>query len=137
MTTTSIVPKFNLPTQPITPEELSRTVSKPQSVRKMTRVTPPPPSIELMTELRDLLKQLHPDDPHPKRTWMRVVIIIHYETAGHPDGFALADAWSRRGRRYTGPAGVRKFWKGMKPCPKDPLTIRTLHWMVDQKSEGF
>jgi len=33
-----------------------------------------------------------------------------------------------------GPAGVRKLWMNIKPCPRNPLTIRTLRWMVDQKS---
>lgn len=135
MTTTAS--KFNLPMQTISAEELRRSMPKPQRLRKAKHFQSVPPSVELMAELRELLKQLHPDCPHQKFGWMHVLIIIFYETAGHPDGFALADAWSRRGRKYKGPAGVRKFWKGIKPCPGDPLTMRTLHWMVDEKSQGL
>lgn len=105
-------------------------------MRTVTYVQSAPPSAELMAELKGLLRQLHPDDPHPKRSWMRVLIIIDYETASHPAGFALADAWSRRGRAYKGPAGVRKYWDKIKPCSGDPLRINTLRWMVDEKSQG-
>lgn len=115
--------------------EVNPSLPKAKRSRNAKNVHAVPPSVELMSELRGLLKQLHPDDPHPKRSWMSVMIIIHYETAGHPDGFALADAWSRRGSRYKSPAGVRKFWHNIKPCPLSPLTIRTLRWMVDQRSQ--
>jgi hypothetical protein len=89
--------------------------------------------MELMTELRGLLKHLHPDDPNPKFSWIRVVIIINYETNGHPEGLALATAWSNRGTSHNDPAGVRKFWKNIKPVPGNPLTIRSLHWMLEKK----
>jgi hypothetical protein len=128
---------FNLPTNTITAEELRRSMPKPQRLRKIKYAETAPPSVELMTELKGLLNQLHPDDPHPARAWIRVLIAIFFETAGHQDGFALADAWSRKGRRYKGLAGVRKYWKNIKPCASDPLTIRTLRWMVDQKSQGL
>ncbi len=137
MTNSTTQSKFNLPTQTISAEELRRSMPKPQRLRKVNNVDVVPPSAELMAELKGLLKQMHPDDPHPKRSWKRVVIIINYETAGHPEGLALADAWCQRGRNYMGPASVRKFWKGMKPCPKYPLRINTLRWMVDQKSQGL
>ncbi|MDO8787709.1 MAG: PriCT-2 domain-containing protein [Sulfuritalea sp.] len=137
MTNASPASMFNLPTQTISAEELRLSMPKPQRLRKVKHIQVIPPSVEIMAELKGLLKQLHPDDPHPKRSWMRILIIVNYETAGHPDGFALADAWSRRGSKYKGPAGVRKFWKGMKPCPHDPLRINTLRWMVDQKSQGL
>jgi hypothetical protein len=107
-----------------------------RAMPKATQTQVASPSAELMAELKGLLKQLHPDDPHPDRHCSRVLIAIYFETAGHPEGFSLANAWSRRGMRYKGPARVRKFWKGIKPCPSNPLTIRTLRWMVDKKHEG-
>lgn len=131
MTTT--VSKFDLPTHTISAEELRRSMPKATRLRTVKYSHAAPPSVELMAELRGLLRQLHPDDPHPDRHCSRVLIAIYFETAGHPDGFALADAWSRHGRAYKGPARVRKFWKGIKPCPTNPLTIRTLRWMVDQR----
>lgn len=135
MTTTAS--KFDLPTHTISAEELRLSMPKARRLRKVKLAHAAPPSAELMAELRELLAQLHPDFPHQKFGWTHVLIIIFYETAGHPDGFTLADAWSRRGRKYTGPAGVRKFWKNIKPCPANPLTIRTLRWMVDEKSQGL
>lgn len=131
MTSTPPDSKFALPAHLIIAAEVNH------AMRKVTQTQVAPPSVELMTELKGLLRQLHPDDPHPDRRWIRVLIAIYFETAGHQDGFALADAWSRRGRKYKGPAGVRKFWKDIKPCPLNPLTIRTLRWMVDQKSQGL
>ncbi len=133
MTNNTTVSKFNLPTHTPSAEELRCLIPKPKRLRIAMHVPATPPSPELMTELKGLLKQLHPDDPHPDRRWMSVLIIIYYETAGHPDGFALADAWSRKGRKYTSSAGVRKYWNNIKPCPVNPLTIRTLRWMVDQR----
>ncbi len=137
MTNSTTESMFNLPTHTISAEELRRSLPKAKRLRKAKYAQVAPPSVEIMAELRGLLRQLHPDDPHPKRSWMHVLIIIDYETASHADGFALADAWSRRGCKYTGPAGVRKHWNRIKPCPKNPLTIRTLRWMVDQKSRGL
>ena len=131
MTNSSTASKFNLPTHTISVEELRRSMPKPKRLRKAFLL--PAPSADLMAELQGLLRQLHPDDRHPDRPWISVLIIINYETAGHPDGFALADAWSRRGKAYKGSAGVRKYWNNIKSCPKNPLTIRTLRWMVDQR----
>jgi hypothetical protein len=136
MTTTSPASKLTVPKHTISAEELRLAMPKPQRLRITRQAHIEPPSVELMAELRGLLKQLHPDKPHPKYDWMSVLIIIHYETAKHPDGFALADAWSRRGKAYTGPARVRKFWNNIKPCPRNPMTIRTLRWMVDQKTQN-
>ena len=132
MTTTTTASKFNLPEYTPTADEVRRSLPTAKRLLTVTYVQSAPPSAELMAELKGLLRQLHPDDPHPKRSWMRVLIIIDYETASHPDGLALADAWSRRGRAYKGPTGVRKYWNNIKPCPRNPLTIRTLRWMVDQ-----
>lgn len=133
MTNTSAASILNIPTHTITAEELRLSMPKPQRLRKVKHTYVEPPSVEIMAELRELLAQLHPDNPNPKCSWMRVLIVIHYETAGHPDGFVLAESWSRSGKKYMGPAGVRKFWKGIKSCPRNPLTIRTLRWMVDQQ----
>ncbi len=137
MTSSSNTSKFNLPTGAIAVEETPRSVPKATRLRKVTFAFSAQPSVELMAELQDLLAQLHPDDPHPRRSWKRVLIIINYETAGHPDGFTLANAWFQRGRKYKGLAAVLKFWKGMRRCSGDPLTIRTLRWMADQKSQGL
>ncbi|MCX7166009.1 MAG: PriCT-2 domain-containing protein [Rhodocyclales bacterium] len=131
MTNAPTVSKFTLPAHMILGAEVNHAMPKAAQTQVAS------PSAELMAEMEGLLKQLHPDDPHPKRRWITVLIVIFYETAGHPAGFALANAWSRRGRKYKGPAGVRKYWKGMKPCPKNPLTIATLRWMVDQRHEGI
>jgi hypothetical protein len=136
MTSTSTTSMFHLPEHTITAAELRLSMPTPKRLRIVKHACAAPPTQELMAELKGLLKQLHPDDPHPKRPWMRVLIIINFETAGHPAGLALASAWSQRGREY-GPAKVRRFWKGMKPCPKNPLTIATLRWMVDQKGQGL
>ncbi len=130
------VPKFSLPADMVLNPEVNHSLPKAKRTHNAKNVQAVPPSVELMAELRGLLRQMHPDDPHPDRHCSRVLIAIYFETAGHVDGFALADAWSRRGRAYKGPARVRKFWKGIKPCPTNPLTIRTLRWMVDQKSQG-
>jgi hypothetical protein len=136
MTNNTTDSMFNLPTHTISAEELRRSMPKPKRLRQAKHASVIPPSPELMAELRELLAKLHPDRPHPKFGWMHVLIIIFYETAGHPDGFALAEAWSRKGRMYKNTAGVRKYWKGIKPQSSgDPLTIRTLRWMVDQRSQ--
>jgi hypothetical protein len=128
---------FNLPTHTISAEELRRSMPRPKRLRLVKHAHAATPSPELIAELRELLAQLHPDCPHPKFGWMHVLIIIWHEIGCHTDGFILADAWSRRGRKYKGPAGVRKYWDKIKPCPASPLTIRTLRWMVDQKSQGL
>jgi hypothetical protein len=133
MTDIPTVSKFNLPTHTISVEELRRFLPKPKRYRfpKCAPITPP--SLELMAELKGLLRQWHPDSYHPRHPWMSILMIIHHETSGHPDGFALADAWSRKGTKYKGTDYVRKYWNRIKPCPGNPLTIRTLRWLVDQK----
>ena len=136
MTTTFNTSKLIVPTHTVSAEELKLAMSKPQRLRITKQTLTEPPSLELMEELRELLDQLHPDKPSPIYGWRHVLIIIYYETAGHSDGFALADAWSRRGRKYKGSAGVRKDWNNIKPYPLNPLTIRTPRLMVDQKTQN-
>ena len=137
MTNALPTPTFTLPADMILDPEANHSLPKAKRSHNAKNANTTPPSAELMAELKGSLRQLHPDDPHPKRSWMHVLIIIHYETAGHPDGFNLAVAWSRKGSRYKSAAGVRKYWDKIKPCPNNPLTIRTLHWMVDQKPQGL
>lgn len=134
MTHNTSASRLNLPTKVITAEELHQSIPKLPPLRRVKHGPPPPP--ELMAELRTLLRQLNPDRPSEKFGWYQVLQIIWHETACHPDGLALADAWSRRGRNYQGAAAVKKAWDSIKPCRKDPLTIRTLRWMVEQKAES-
>ena len=117
-------------THTTTAAELKPSMPKAQRLRKATHVHSAPPSEKLIAELRTLLNKLHPDDPNSNRRWITVVRAIFNSTNGHPDGFALADAWSRSGNAYTGPAGVRKYWKGLKLNHPNPATIRTLRWMA-------
>jgi hypothetical protein len=137
MTNAFPTPTFTLPADMILDAEVNHLLPKAKRSHDAKDADAVPPSLEIMMELKGLLTKLHPDYPHPKFRWIHVLIIIHFETAGHPEGFALADKWSRRGAAYKGTTGVRKYWDKIKPCPKNPLTIRTLHWMVDQKSQGL
>ncbi len=144
MTTTTPTPRFVLPAHfinaaaeaQVIPEAqpTPRVATAPKRSRKSSGTHSAPPSVEIMEELRTLLTGLHPDDPHPDRRWIRVLRGIFNSTRGHSDGFALADKWSSKGKAYTGPAGVMKFWKRLKLNHPNPVTIRTLRWMVDQKS---
>lgn len=133
MTTNNTASKFNLPTHTVTADELHQSMPKAKRVRAISFEQSAVPTPELIAELSELLGHLSPDDPNPAFSWKRVVIVIFYETAGHPDGFVLANTWLSMSRSYKGTGRALKFWKGMKPCPRNPLTVRTLRWMVDQR----
>ena len=131
MTSTSTVSKFNLPTHTITSEELRRSMPKATRFGKNSRVTLTPPS----AELQSLIDQLHPDDPRPDFHKKKVVAAIFNETKGHPEGFALAEAWCKRSKTYVGPEALRKYWNGLNLKHPNPVRLRTLQWMVDHKSQ--
>lgn len=128
---------FNLPTHTISPAELARLLPKVKAKRfgKHSRIDLSPPSPELTTELKNLIDPLHPDD-HRRGFGKRTVIAaIFNETNGHPDGFAIANAWYRKSRAYKGPAGIRRYWDSLNLKHTNPATIRSLRWMVEHLAD--
>ena len=128
-----IVSKFNLPTHTITVAELNRDKPKAKRFGKNSRIDLSPPAAELLSEIQVLIAQLSPNDPHPHFHKSKVVAAIFNETRGHPEGFELANTWCSKAKTYPGRDSLWKHWKGLKLRYENPVTLRTLRWMVKQK----
>jgi hypothetical protein len=87
---------------------------------------------EVLVELQVLLAQIDPD--LPRQSWFRVAAAIRNETGGVDVGFELFDAWSRRGRKYTGIESTRQLWRSIKPGYSKPVLKGTLAWLARQQA---
>lgn len=134
MEPTPPVSKFNLPTHTISAEELRRLMPKAKRFGKHSIIDLSPPSADLKAEIQSYLDKLHPDDPDKRFHKGRVVAAIFNETNGHLEAFAMAETWCKKSKTYTGPAALRKYWDGLNLKHPNPVTLRTLQWMVEQKA---
>ena len=88
------------------------------------------PSSKTIATLAALLNHIDPDVGFDD--WMRVLMVIFYETSGSEDGFELADTWSSEGCKYKGTKDVRRMWRCFKPDHPKPVRIGTLIRMAKQ-----
>lgn len=96
---------------------------------------PPKPILEVepqatstLPELSAMLNALNPDMGY--EDWLRVLLAVYHETQGSPDGYAVVDAWSARGKKYGGAGDMRTKWHSFKSNRGNPVTIGTLRKMV-------
>jgi Primase C terminal 2 (PriCT-2) len=81
-------------------------------------------------ELRSLVFQLSAGIPDRAR-W-NILTVIFNDTRGSKDGFELADEWCRTGKNYCGRRKLKQMWSKFELNHENPLTLRTLQWMIDQ-----
>jgi hypothetical protein len=75
-----------------------------------------------LEELREFVfKRRNPSDSEPE--WWKTVRMLHFETAGSPEGLSLADEWSAKGSNYAGRAPIEARWNS--PSWNDPMLTGT------------
>jgi hypothetical protein len=90
---------------------------------------PPPIDDEAMSlptplaHLEAMLKHLDPDPGY--HDWSRVLMAVHHETNGSPQGLAIVDRWSARGRSYKGTRDVETHWRSFRAVDP-PVTVATI-----------
>ena len=77
-----------------------------------------------LMKIHALLKHIDPDLVYSD--WIRVLMVIYYETNGSEEGFDLADYWSSKGNKYKGEHDVRAKWRHFKPDYARPVKMGTL-----------
>ena len=77
-----------------------------------------------LTKIEALLAHIDPDVGYHE--WIRVLMVIFYETDGDEAGFELADHWSSEGYKYKGEKDVRAKWRCFKPHIANPVKMGTL-----------
>ena len=92
------------------------------------RSTQSPESV--LSRLRTLLVRIDPDVGYDQ--WMRVLMVIFYETCNSAEGFELADDWSSMGYKYRGTNDVRSTWRCFKLNHPNPVRIGTLIRMASR-----
>lgn len=105
--------------------------------RPLTPIDPRP----LMTEYGDsgramarLSAMVHALDPDlGYEDWLHGLAAIYHETAGSEDGFALANAWCSRGRKYCGEAELRAKWRSFAGYAGTPVTVGTIIAMLNRQ----
>lgn len=79
---------------------------------------------ERIAFMSSLLDQIDPDCGYS--VWLKVLMVVFYETDGGEDGFDLVDRWSSHGDKYRGTKDVQKYWNHFDLGHKRPLRIGTL-----------
>lgn len=93
---------------------------KPLSVPRLK----PEPNNESIANINALLDTIDPGCC--REEWLKVLMVIFYETGGSDEGFELADNWSSRGKNYTGEKDVLTAWQSFNLEIANPVTIGTL-----------
>lgn len=84
---------------------------------------------QIIVRLKALTDHLDADMGY--EDWLHVLMAIYHETDGSEDGFELADAWSRQGKKYPGSVGMCDKWDSFQSsCAAKPVTIATLCKML-------
>jgi hypothetical protein len=73
--------------------------------------------------LAAMLEHLDPELGY--HDWSRVLMAVHHETNGSPEGLALVDRWSARGHSYKGTREVESHWRSFRPV-SPPVTVATI-----------
>lgn len=81
-------------------------------------------SNSILPKITALLEHIDPDVHYDE--WIRVLMVIFYETKGSQAGFELADYWSSQGYKYKGVRDVRARWRCFKPNIANPVRMGTL-----------
>lgn len=77
-----------------------------------------------LEQLRSLLHGIDPDLGYFE--WIKVLMVIFYETSGSDEGLALADEWSSHGKKYRGLRDVKYRWDHFDISYKKPVRMPTL-----------
>lgn len=85
---------------------------------------------QIIARLIPLLDHIDPDVSYDQ--WMRVLMVIFYETGDSAEGFELADDWSSMGQKYRGTADVRRTWQYFNPKHPNPVRMGSLVRMVSR-----
>lgn len=88
-----------------------------------------------LRELRAMLEHIDPDCGYDD--WVHALMAIHHETGGSDDGFAIAGAWSSKGKKYSGPDEIRSKWHSFEDYTGDPITVATIRKMVDDTGNDW
>ncbi|MCA8882132.1 MAG: bifunctional DNA primase/polymerase [Rhodobacteraceae bacterium] len=64
------------------------------------------------TEVEELLSWIDPD-AHGYEGWMQILLALHDHFRGSAEGLALAEAWSRQGKKFK-PGEVAGKWEGFR-----------------------
>lgn len=81
------------------------------------------PAADIAT-IAALLAHIDPDCGY--QDWLNVLMAIYHETGGSGEGFALANAWSSKGKSYKGRGDIEAKWGSFKGNVAKPITIATL-----------
>lgn len=85
-------------------EGMIKSDTRPAKPRSEKRVELP--------ELRKLISQYDADGPYDD--WIKAGMMLHYETQGSDDGFALWDEWSATGSKYKGSGDLDAHWRSFR-----------------------
>lgn len=86
------------------------------------------------TELRDLVARQNPDCGYDE--WFRIGAIIHHETEGSDEGFAIWDSWSSPSDKYPGIGVLRSHWVSFGRSAH-PITANSLRRAETAAIEDF
>ena len=84
-----------------------------------------------IARLIPVLDRIDPDVSYDQ--WIRVLMVIFYETGDSAEGFELADDWSSMGYKYHGTEDVRSRWRHFNPKHPNPVRMGTLVRMATGK----
>lgn len=74
----------------------------------------------------DLIRQVmaRKDPDCDRDSWVLALSKLHHETKGSDEGLALADEWSRRGKKYAGFEDVHTRWRSFSTTHVAPATMQ-------------
>ena len=108
-----------------------REAPRPPAVKPPSPLSLPSDLDQVTARLNEMLKHLESDCGY--NDWVNVLMATHHETGGSEQGFALANAWSSRGRKYRGEAEIRIKWTSFKSYTGTPITVGTIIKMLSAK----
>lgn len=75
------------------------------------------------TSLKQLSKLVAKQDADASYDdWIKVGMMLHYETQGSEEGFDLWDRWSQGGSKYKGTADLETHWRSFRVDSDNPVT---------------
>jgi hypothetical protein len=105
----------------------------PRPPEEITSSSPSPSENQscIIAWVKALLDHLDPDSGYDD--WLKILMAIFHATGGSEAGFKLALDWSRKGRKFKDEREIRAKWHSFKNSPENPITIRTLTKMLEDK----
>ena len=84
-----------------------------------------------LDRIKLLLEHFDPDCGYDE--WLKILMIVFYESDGDEEGFSIADDWSSRGSQYQGTHEIETKWNSFSLGEENHYTFHSLMKMADER----